>query len=277
MKISATNVIRWAGAGAIAGGALFLGIQVIHPSDVLASVATGRWAIVHFMGVAMCLFSLIGVTGIYASQVEESGWLGLVGFLLAGLFWAFTLCFQFIEALISPVLASAAPNVEEGILGIITGHAGAIDLGLLPTVYSLTGLLYIASGVLFGIAIFRAGVLPRWAGALLALAAVAPIAGPLVGHPLDRVFAVPMGLALAWLGYAVWSDRGKQESQPLVEKGHSQLRQVEQSKIAGHNTQKNKRPFGRLFHCVFVQFSAPSISPATGSATMRLRQEFFAT
>ncbi len=145
------------------------------------------------------------------------------GFLVAGLFWALTLGFQFVEALLSPVLATAAPKFVEGFLGIVTGHAGEIDLGLLPTVYSVTGILYIASGLLFGIATFRAGVLPRWAGALLAFAAVAPLAAPLVGHPFDRLFAVPMGLALIWLGYAVWADRRKGAAQPVAGKGSPQF------------------------------------------------------
>jgi hypothetical protein len=223
MKTTVTNVIRWAGLAAIGAGSLFIGIQAIHPIDVLASVTTGRWEIVHFMGIAMCLFGLAGITGIYARQVEEAGWLGVVGFLAAGLFWSFTMCFQFIEALLSPVLATAAPQFVEGYLGIVTGHAGEIDLGLLPTVYSVTGILYIASGLLFGIATFRAGVLPRWAGALLAFAAVAPLASPLVGHPFDRIFAVPMGLALIWLGYAVWADRRKQVVQPAAGTGSAQL------------------------------------------------------
>ena len=226
MKTTAANVIRWGGLAAIAAGSLFIGIQVIHPLDVITSVTTGRWAIVHFLGVAMCLFSLAGVTSIYARQVEEAGPLGLVGFLAAGLFWALTMCFQFAEALFSPVLATAAPEFVAGLLGIVGGHAGEIDLGLLPLVYSVTGILYIASGLLFGIGTFRAGVLPRWAGALLAFAAVAPLAAPLVGHPFDRVFAVPMGLALAWLGYAVWSDRRQGAAQGAAGKASPQLRQA---------------------------------------------------
>ena len=223
MKTTTTNVIRWAGLAAIGAGSLFIGIQAIHPIDVLASVTTGRWTIVHFMGIAMCLLSLAGITGIYARQVEETGWLGLAGYLAAGLFWSLTMCFQFVEALLSPVLAKAAPSVVESFLGIITGHAGEIDLGLLPAVYSVTGILYIAGGLLFGIATFRAGVLPRWAGGLLAFAAVAPIAAPLVGHPLDRLFALPMGLALIWLGYVVWADRRKEAAQPVTGKGSPQL------------------------------------------------------
>jgi len=66
--------------------------------------------------------------------------------------------------------------------------------------------------LLFGIAIFRARILSRWAAGLLALAGPLSVIMKLLGHPLDRLAAVPMGIALAWLGYALWSERRKQVS-----------------------------------------------------------------
>jgi hypothetical protein len=147
--------------------------------------------------------------------VEETGWLGLAGYLLFSLFWALTMAFQFIEAFISPVLATEAPKFVEGFLGIVTGASSKINLRALPAVYLLTGLLYLLGGLLFGIATFRAGILPRWATGLLAFGIVLPILGSsLVPHPFDRIFAVPVGLALVWLGYALWSERRAQASQP---------------------------------------------------------------
>ena len=82
MKITTSNLIRWADLSAVVGGFLFVGIQPIHPPEILASFTTSTWAIVHYVGVAMCFLILLGITGIYARQVEESGWLGLAGFLL---------------------------------------------------------------------------------------------------------------------------------------------------------------------------------------------------
>jgi hypothetical protein len=66
----------------------------------------------------------------------------------------------------------------------------------------------LAGGVLFGVATLRARILPRWAAGLLTVGTVMPLlASSLVPHPFDRSFAVPVGVALAALGYALWSER----------------------------------------------------------------------
>lgn len=71
-------------------GIIFVGIQTIHPPDILSSVTTARWAIVHYLGIAMALLGLLGIAGLYARQMEEAGWLGLAGFLLFSLFFTLT-------------------------------------------------------------------------------------------------------------------------------------------------------------------------------------------
>jgi hypothetical protein len=221
MKITASSLIRWAGLAAMAAGILYIAIQPIHPLDILSSVTTTRWVITHYLSIAMDILGMLGIAGLYARQVEESGWLGLVGYLLFSLFWALSLAFHFIESFIEPLLATEAPKFVAGLLGMVSRQASEINLGALPAVYMLTGIVgYVLGGLLFGIAMFRAGILPRWASGLLALGVILPILlSSVVHHPFDRLFAVPVGIALAWLGYALWSERREQALQPVPGRG----------------------------------------------------------
>ena len=220
------NLIRWAGLPLIVAGIIFAGIQPIHPADVVASVTTSAWAIITPLKTIMSLFFLLGITGLYARQANKAGWLGLAGFLLFSLCWALQTAYIFAEAFILPLLATTAPQLVDGLLGVVSGRASQVDLGALPTLYISVGILYMLGGLLFGIATFRAGVLPRWAGVLLAItAALTPLAA-LLPHQIQRLAAMPMGLALAWLGYALWSERREQAAESVPGKGSLQLRQT---------------------------------------------------
>jgi len=207
MKITDSTLIRWTGLAAVAAGVIFAGIQPIHPPDVLASVTTSAWAIIMPVKIAMCLLFLVGITGIYTRQAKESGWLGLAGFLLLNLSWALNLAFIFSEAFVVPLLATTAPTFVDGFFGIFNGQPVEMNLGMLPALYALTGLLYMLGGLLFGIATFRAGILPRPAAALLAVVSVLTPAAALLPHEIQRLAGMPVGIALAWLGYALWAEQ----------------------------------------------------------------------
>src|ERR687893_2859447 len=152
MKPTAAQLIRWTGLAAMVAGLIFAGIQPIHPPDVVASVTTGAWAIITTLKTAMCLLFLIGITGIYARQVNQAGWLGLVGFLLLIVCWWLQTAFVFAETFIAPPLASTSPGFVDGYLGISYGNTGGAALGALPAIYGLLGILYLLGGLLFGIA-----------------------------------------------------------------------------------------------------------------------------
>ena len=208
MKITTSNLIRFSGLALVPAGIVFAGIQPIHPPDVVESVTTSAWAMITSLKFAMCVLFLVGITGLYARQAEKSGWFGLVAFLVLGLSWTLQSAFVFAEAFILPPLAATAPEFVDAALGISYGHTGGVNLGALPTIYSLgVGIDYMLGGLLFGIATVRAGILPRVPAGLLASAATLTPLAALLPHAQQRYAAVPVALALAWLGYALFSER----------------------------------------------------------------------
>ena len=93
-----------------------------------------------------------------------------------------------------------------------------MDIGALGPSYGVVGVCYLLGGLLFGIATVRARVLPRWPAMLLALAAIITPAAALLPHAIQRYAAIPMGIALIWLGYALWSERRASRPRPETTK-----------------------------------------------------------
>jgi hypothetical protein len=70
------------------------------------------------------------------------------------------------------------------------------------------GLAVLLGCLLFGIATLRAGILPRWAAGVFAFGGpVSALVVTLLPHELERLAAVPIGVGLAWLGYALLAER----------------------------------------------------------------------
>ena len=222
------NLIRCAGVFAMLAGIFYVAVGLFHPPNLASSVTTPQWAIVHILAMAMCFFGLLGLTGIYARQAKQTRWLGLSGYILLSLWLVLIMGFTFVEVLILPTLATASPAFVEGWMGMLNGSAGTMNLGALSMVWTLTAPLYMLGGLLFGIATIRAGMLSRWAAGLLAVGTLlAPVAA-LLPLELQPKIAIPVGLALAWLGYALWSERRaqfseEQTAQPVPGKVSPQL------------------------------------------------------
>lgn len=106
-----------------------------------------------------------------------------------------------------PILATASPAFVDSFLGVVNGSPGDMSIGAIVPAYTMVGILYLTGGLMFGIATFRAKVLPGTPAALLAITALLTPAAVLLPHEVQRLAAIPMGLSLAWLGYALWSER----------------------------------------------------------------------
>ncbi|MCD1260007.1 hypothetical protein B5M42_014410 [Paenibacillus athensensis] len=212
MQMTTEKLIRWAGLSAAAAGVLFIAVQMLHPHEVLPAVTTVRWAVVHGLTVTMCMLGLFGITGLYTVQVKESGWLGLVGYVMFSCWFLLAAALTFAEACILPLLATEAPRLAEGFLALSSGRTSEVDLGALAVVGGpVSAVLYLLGGLLFGLALVRARVISRGAAILFACGAVASLAAAVLPHDLARIAAVPMGLGLVWTGYSLRSRRGRAE------------------------------------------------------------------
>ena len=227
MKITASKLIRWSGLSAMAAGIIFAGIQPIHPPDVIASVTTNAFIIITSFKAIMSLFGIFGIAGLYARQVEETGWMGLAGYLLLTIFYAVQMCYSFAEPTILPLLVPVAPTFVTSVMQMASQSPTDMNLGAFAAVFSFLPILYLLGLLLFGIAMFRARILSRWAAGLLALSGPIAVILSLLGHPLDRLAAVPMGIALAWLGYALFFERRERSPEVVPGKVGSQLSQTE--------------------------------------------------
>jgi hypothetical protein len=220
--LTAATFSRAAGVSAILAGLSYIVVGLFHPLNVLASVTTPAWANVHLFAISMAFFGLFGIAGLYVRQAEKSRWLSTAGFVMLSLWLALVLAFSFVEAFILPRLVTLSPAFVDGIMRMFDSAPSDVDLGPLPLLWLISGPLYMLGGLLFGIATFRAGVLPRWAGVLLALGtALAPIAA-LLPPEAEAKITIPVGLALAWLGYALFTERRAPVSESVTSIGNIQ-------------------------------------------------------
>lgn len=219
-KVSTLNFLRAAGLAAILAGLCFIVVGLFHQENIPASVTTATWVNVHIFAIFMGFLGLFGMAGIHARQAEKSGWLGLIGYLLFSVWLMFIIPFSFIEAFILPGLATELPAYVAGFLGMFTGIPSAIDLGILPALWKISDPMYLLGPLLFGIGTFRAGVLPRWAGGVFILGStLAPVGALLVSPEFQSLVMLPNGVALAWLGYVLFSERREKASESLVDQG----------------------------------------------------------
>jgi hypothetical protein len=204
MTITTTGLTRAAGLSAAAAGLIFIAVQINHPPMDAASVVTTEWVVRNSAKVAMGALALVGITGMYLRQVRQVGLFGLIGYLLFGAGYLLMFATEVISAYVLPGLAKLAPGYVNDILVGAAGGTPVGDIGAMKTVLAVTGIGYMVGGLIFGIALFRARILARWAAALLAVATIATASLAFLPESFNRPMAVPVGIALIGLGISLW-------------------------------------------------------------------------
>ncbi len=204
MSITTTTLTRGASAAAVAAGLIFLGVQVGHPHLDAETVATTEVAVRTFLKLAMAAFALVGITGMYLRQVTQAGVLGLVGYLVYSAGYLLILSTTSLAVYVLPEVAGSSPGYVDDVLAAATGGSADGDIGILATVFRLQGFAYLAGGLLFGIALFRARVLSRWASVLLAVSGLVSALLTVMPDAFYRLLAFPNAIAMIALGISLW-------------------------------------------------------------------------
>jgi hypothetical protein len=217
MTITTTGLTRAAGASAAVAGLIFIAVQINHPPMDAASVATTEWVVRNSAKVAMGALALVGITGMYLRQVRKVGVVGLVGYLLLGAGYLLMFSTEVISAYVLPALVDVTPGYVNDILAAAAGGTPVGDIGAMKTVLAVTGVGYMVGGLIFGIALFRARILARWAAALLAVGTIATASLAVLPESFNRPMAVPVGIALIGLGVSLWRNPGSPTAVVAVE------------------------------------------------------------
>jgi hypothetical protein len=175
-------LLRQTGLLAMAAGASTFLVPILHPDEP----GGAAWVPVHLLSFATLIVVLLVLVGVFVRQLPRTGGLGLAGFLAA--------------------FVGTSMMLMEGREHLFSHDFGqGTPVGLWQLI--ATSLVFSVGYVLLGVAIYRAGVLPRGAGVLLA------VGGPIVAFsPPIGIMAVLVvghtlfGAGLAWLGYVLWSD-----------------------------------------------------------------------
>ena len=194
------KIIRWSGLALLVAGVLWL-LGILHPPATLDGMLAPAWGPSHYVTAAASVFLVFGLIGLYAYQVAKVGWLGLIAFILTLTASAMLTSAELFDGALAPTLV-ANPATQSLV--------NPQQAGPFVIVNRVVAVLATVGNILLGIAIIRAGVLPRWAGLLIIIGYVFLAFG--IGLPalaiLAEVGLVLSGLGYAWCGYSIWATMG---------------------------------------------------------------------
>jgi hypothetical protein len=222
MTVTPKTLFRATGVAAALAGLIYIGVQIGSPHLDGTNITSTNAVIRDSLKVLMAALALAGITGMYLGQVRKIGALGLFGYLFFATGYLTMLGIEFVGAFVLPSIAHSAPAYVSNALAAATNGTVTGDIGLIKAAILVNGIAYVAGGFIFGIALFRARVLARWAAALLAVGSLATVATGMVPQ-YERLFAFPTGVALIGLGYSVWRAQRTPAVRPMPSTASSRL------------------------------------------------------
>jgi len=199
---SSVRLLRWCGIALVPAGVLMVVATLLHPSrETATTIIASEVGLVaaHFLYTLAWLLVLLGLPGLYASQRESMGLLGLAGFLTA-FSGTYLIAVGGNFGFFAPVLAKEAPAVLDAIA----------QYWPVAVINGLAAIAFMIGYLLFGVAMTKTA-LPRWSGVLVAVGAPAHLLGlgisllvSTAAWPVAILGSVSLGLGLGWSGYRMW-------------------------------------------------------------------------
>lgn len=215
MTITYGFLLRASAVAAAVAGLIFIGVQIGHPYLDATSIATSDVIIRNALKLLMAALTIVGITGVYLFQVRRIGVLGLVGYVVFAVGYLGIFGTGYVATLVLPSIVGSSNAWVSDVIAIANNRTATGAIGAMQSAILFTGLAYLAGGVLFSIALFRANVLARWASALLAVGTLSSIGAGIVPQ-YERLFAIPTGLALVGLGYSLWRAQRTAAARPAL-------------------------------------------------------------
>src|SRR5687768_9889887 len=151
MTITPTTLFRGAAVAAVAAGLIFIGVQINHPYSDVTAVTTTEWAVRNSFKVLMAALALAGITGMYLRQVKQIGLLGLAGYLIFGVGYLTIFGVALVSAFVLPSIAETDPGYVNDVLAAATNGSATGDIGLMQAALNVSGITFLAGGLIFGI------------------------------------------------------------------------------------------------------------------------------
>lgn len=198
--MSKADHIRWSGLSLLGAGILVAVGSLMHPDEsVEGAMATPSWSTAHVILVLSLLLLFFGLTGLYG-RLAGTGISSLAGYVLAVTSSMLFLGITFVEAWIAPAVVASGP---EG--AALMAMGGPIMSGQLGMVLMAAALAYSLGWLLLGLAVWKEGSLPKWAGLLMIGGGLLMPHSPPLPLIIFQVGAVLIGAAAIWLGWTMWS------------------------------------------------------------------------
>jgi hypothetical protein len=185
-----SRLVQWGAIGGVIAGLAWAVsdiLALLFPGQEEGPIGSTSFYLIESADAIAEAGMLAALVGLHVVQARSLGRLGVVGFAVAFVGTALVL----VSTLWAVILLDRFGTTVPGLL---------FGLGLLG---------WLVGFVLFGIATFRAGVLPRWSGLLLVAYPLVLMAGVPIEGPLILV-----GLLWLALGYALRTQRDMPAEQP---------------------------------------------------------------